>query len=162
MTTGQTDAVQQDPIRALLGTLLERWQEVADAYKTDKGDSDDLDLKYDHFRTIYLRNIRDLRHVLDTGRMPCSLMNDEERRRGDCGHVHDDDPWTTASPAKERVTSVIVAHICHLLLDHDARGDHAARDLTWALKGEGVDLSGAVQQRITDLTLGRDPSEPPF
>lgn len=160
MTTDQTDTTQA-PSREPLDTLIERWEEVADSYATDKSDNDDLNLKYDHFRTIYLRLMRDLRHVIDNGQVPCSLMSVEERRRGDCGHVHDD-PVFTLTPAAERVTSPIVAHICHLLLDQDARSDQAARDLTWALKREGVDLSGAVQQRITDITLGRDPSEPPF
>lgn len=157
MTANQTTT----PPLTLLETLIDRWQEVADSYAADKGSHEDLNLKYDHFRTIYLRLIRDLRHVISTGEIPCSLMSVEERRRGDCGHVHNDE-WTTVTPPKDRVTSVLVTHICHLLLDQDARGDHAARDLTWALKGEGLDLSGAVQQRITDLTLGRDPAEPPF
>lgn len=148
--------------RALLDKLLARWQEVADAYKPGDLPWDDIDRKYRDQRLIYLRNIRDLRHVLDTGQIPCGLMDNEERRRGDCGQVHDDDPWTETPAPAERITSVLVAHICHLLLDQEARGDHAVRDLTWALKREGVDLSGAVQQRITDLTLGRDPSDPPF
>lgn len=147
-------------LKTLLDTLIERWQEVADAYKNDPP-RDDLDQTYSDYRHIYLRNIRDLRHVLDTGQMPCSLMTDEERGRGDCGHVHSD-PVFTLTPAAEQATTPIVAHICHLLLDHEARGDHAARDLTWALKREGIDLTGAIEKRITELTLGRDPSDPPF
>ncbi|UPZ27715.1 hypothetical protein MUK60_07685 [Streptomyces sp. LRE541] len=160
MTSDQTSTASA-PTRELLDTLIERWQEVADEYASDHGSHDDLDLKYDHFRTIYLRLIRDLQHVLAEGQIPCSLMSVTERRRGDCGHIHDD-PVRTLSPAASRAASPIVTHICHLLLDHEARGDHAARDLTWALKREGIDLTSAIEKRITELTLGPDPSDPPF
>ncbi|MEU1443050.1 hypothetical protein [Streptomyces mirabilis] len=85
-----TLADRQDPVREQLATLLDRWQEVADAYKPGDLPWDDTTRRYRDYRLIYLRNIRDLRHLLDTGQIPCSLMTDEERRRGDCGQVHDD------------------------------------------------------------------------
>ena len=96
MTTDQTDTIP----RALLDTLLERWQEVADAYKNNPP-RDDLDRTYNDYRHIYLRNIRDLQHVLDTGRMPCSLMTNDERRRGDCGRNHEDEYDKHGRPAAE-------------------------------------------------------------
>lgn len=103
-----TLADRQDPIREQLATLLDRWQEVADAYKPADmgGEWDDTTRRYQHYRHTYQRTIRDLRNVLDAGRMPCGLMSDEERRRGDCGQKHDaedatqpDDPWAN-TPAQ--------------------------------------------------------------
>ncbi|MFE2563121.1 hypothetical protein [Streptomyces mirabilis] len=73
----------------LLDTLIERWQEVAEAYKPGDGEWDDVTRQYRHYRHIYLRNVRDLRHVLQTGQIPCSLMTDAERATGECGHQHD-------------------------------------------------------------------------
>lgn len=87
--------------RSLIDTLIERWQEVADSYKA--ADLEDaVDRRYQDYRHIYLRNIRDLKHVLDTGQMPCSLMNDEERGRGDCGRIHDDAHDKHGRPAPEQ------------------------------------------------------------
>lgn len=77
--------------RALLDTLANRWLEVADSNKPADGDRDDLADRFAAYRLIYLRTIRDLRHVLDTGRIPCSLMTTEERAKGDCGHQHTDE-----------------------------------------------------------------------
>ena len=88
--------------RALLDTLIERWQEVADAYKPGDLPWDDITRKYKDYRHIYLRNIRDLKHVIDTGQIPCSLMNNEERRRGDCGRIHDDEHDKHGRPAPEQ------------------------------------------------------------
>jgi hypothetical protein len=85
----------------LLATLLDRWQEVADVYKNDPP-RDDLDRTYDDYRHIYLRNIRDLKHVIETGQLPCSLMSNEERRRGDCGRIHDDEHDTGGQPSPEQ------------------------------------------------------------
>lgn len=63
----------------------------------------------------------------------------------------------------EPVRRVLVERLANMLLD---RGDdwHAeqARRLTFALKAEGADLTGAIEKRITALTLGPDPSDPPF
>jgi hypothetical protein len=92
-----TLAAGHDPIRALLATLAERWQEVADSYKP-KGDEpdDDVAARYANYRLIYLRNIRDLREALDAGRIPCGLMTHAERANGDCGHVHTEEPGDVA------------------------------------------------------------------
>jgi hypothetical protein len=88
-----TLADRQDSTRALLDTLLDRWQEVADAYKPADmgGEWDDTTRRYQHYRHTYQRTIRDLRHVLDTGRIPCGLMTDTERANGDCGIKHQDE-----------------------------------------------------------------------
>lgn len=167
--------------RALLDTLIERWEEVAEAYKA-KADApdDDLTRRYADYRHIYVRNIRDLRHVLDTGRMPCSLMNDDERRRGDCGRNHEDehdkhgaaapdiDPWTWAemSPAERRLAAmerVVVGHIAEALID--GRGEEVrtlSRSLTHELLRAGIDLRDAIGARLTEIALGRLDEEHPF
>lgn len=82
-----TLAAGQDPVREQLATLLDRWEEVANSCKSDA--EDDIAERYRHYRHIYLRNIRDLRHLLQTGRIPCQLMTDAERATGECGHQHD-------------------------------------------------------------------------
>lgn len=164
---------------ALLETLIERWQEVADAYKTDPP-RDDNDRTYSDYRHIYLRNIRDLRHVLDTGRMPCSLMTDEERGRGDCGRVHDDahdkngravedaeaDPWAAIHPAEFRVGAmerVIVGHLAEALID--SKNDEVrawARAIAYELRRAGVDLNTAIGERLQELALGKPENDHPF
>lgn len=165
--------------KALLETLIARWQEVADAYKTNPP-RDDLDRTYNDYRHIYLRNIRDLRHVLDIGRMPCSLMNDEERRRGDCGRIHDDahdkhgrpapeaaeDPWAPIHPAEYRVGAmecVIVGHLAEALID--SKNDEVrawARAVAYELRLAGVDLNSAIGQRLQELALGKPEDDHPF
>lgn len=63
----------------------------------------------------------------------------------------------------EPVRRVITERLADMLLD---RGDdwhvEQARRFTFALKAEGADLTGAIEKRITALTLGPDPSDPPF
>ncbi|MFB7736240.1 hypothetical protein ACFC08_18005 [Streptomyces sp. NPDC056112] len=184
MTTDQTDTTQA-PDRELLNTLLERWQEVADAYKTKADDpDDDLARRYNDYRFIYLRNIRDLRHVLDTGRMPCSLMSDAERLCGDCGRNHEDehdkhgtprpeaapevDPWTWAemNPAEQRLTvleRVLVGHVAEALID--SKGEEVrtwARSITHELRRAGIDLRDPIGARLMEIALGRLDEEHPF
>jgi hypothetical protein len=159
--------------RALLDTLLDRWAEVAKAYKAESSDrDDDLARRYSDYRHVYLRNMRDLRHVLDTGRMPCSLMSDAERRRGDCGRNHEDEydphpaPWTPTpditTDIPDPVRRIVVGHLADMLLSRNDAVLEWARRIAWGLKDEGADLTEAIKARLTDLTLGRDPSEPPF
>lgn len=77
------------------------------------------------------------------------------------------EPWAAkpdiTTDVPEPVQRVIVERLADMLLD---RGDdwHAeqARRFTFALKAEGADLTGAIEKRITALTLGPDPSDPPF
>ncbi|NED31030.1 hypothetical protein [Streptomyces sp. SID8499] len=188
MTTDQTDTGQA-PSRDLLDTLLERWQEVADAYKNDPP-RDDLDQRYADYRHIYLRNIRDLRHVLDTGRMPCSLMNDDERRRGDCGRNHEDehdkhgtpaqtasadDPWTQAEKAAARepwgpgitrdqaMANIVTLHLAEALLDGKSEEVRTwARSLAHELRRERIDLIDDIGRHMQRMALGEPANEVPF
>jgi hypothetical protein len=182
MTSNQTAAPdQQDPVHALLDTLIERWQEVADTYEADHGDHDDLNRRYADYRHIYLRNIRDLRHVLDTGQLPCSLMSNEERRRGDCGRIHDDehdkhgkpettqadDPWTQAEKAAARepwgpgvtrdqaMANVVALHLAEALLDGKSTEVRTwARGLAHELKRERIDITNDIGAHMQRMALG--------
>lgn len=163
-----------DQTRTLLATLVERWQEVADAYQAKTNDpDDDLARRYSDYRHIYLRNIRDLKHALNSGRVPCPLMTDEERRRGDCGQVHDEAPaargWLTAKPlsvAERRLGSmegVLVSHLAEALID--GKGEEVrswARSVTHELRRAGVDLREAIGARLTEIALGHLDEEHPF
>lgn len=179
MTIDQTETAPALD-RTLLGTLLERWQEVADAYQNDPP-RDDLDRRYGDYRHIYLRNIRDLRSLLDTGKLPCSLMNNEERRRGDCGRVHDDehdkhglpaevapddDPWAPISPAELRLGAmerVIVGHLAEALIDSRSEEVRSwARGIVHELRRAGASVQDAVGARLTEIALGRLDEEHPF
>lgn len=78
-----------------------------------------------------------------------------------------DDPWA-ATPditgdIPERVRRVIAGHLAEMLLD-PAAGEVQkwARGIHQELKHVGADLSKDIERRIRDLTLGPDPSEPPF
>ena len=76
-----------------------------------------------------------------------------------------DDPWA-ATPditgdIPERVRRVLSDLLaCALLTDGD--GQNIARSIAFALKNEGADLTPDIEKRITELPLGRDPSDPPF
>ncbi|MFJ5886804.1 hypothetical protein [Streptomyces californicus] len=166
-------AGSQDPVREQLATLLERWEEVADSYKPSESRHDDLEERYRNYRYVQLRTIRNLRQVLDTGTMPCELATDEEKQRGDCGQAHaaeeftERDPWApvpdVTAQILEPVRRVLAGHLAEMLLDPKADDVQKwARGITFELKREGVDLGDAIKKRITDLTLGADPSEPPF
>jgi hypothetical protein len=167
---------------ALLATLVERWQEVADAYRNDPP-RDDLDRRYSDYRHIYLRNIRDLKHVIETGQLPCSLMNNEERRRGDCGRIHDDehdkgglpapeaeasdgDPWAPIGPAEYRLGAmerVLVGHLAEALLDSRSEEVRSwARGIVHELRRAGASLQDAIGARLTEMALGRLDEEHPF
>lgn len=176
--------------KALLDTLIERWEEVAEAYKAKASDpDDDLTRRYTDYRHIYLRNIRDLRHVLDTGRMPCSLMNDDERLRGDCGRNHedehdkhgeptptpDDDPWAQAEKAAARepwgpgvtreqaMANVVALHLAEALLDSNAEPVRTwARGLAHELKREHIDLLDDIGRHMQRMALGDPTNEVPF
>jgi hypothetical protein len=177
--------------RTLLDTLIERWAEVAAAYKAKQDDPDDrLTRTYSDYRHIYLRNIRDLRHVLDTGRMPCSLMTNEERRRGDCGRNHEDehdkhgsfapeapadDPWALAEKAAARepwgpgvtrdeaMANVVTLHLAEALLDGKSEEVRTwARGLAYELKRERIDLLDDIGRHMQRMALGGPANEVPF
>ncbi|MEV0556305.1 hypothetical protein AB0I27_22985 [Streptomyces sp. NPDC050597] len=78
-----------------------------------------------------------------------------------------DDPWSPkpdiTADIPEPVRRIVVERIADMLLDRqDDWHAEQARRLTFALKNEGADLTGDIEKRITELTLGRDPSDPPF
>ncbi|MEH0417890.1 hypothetical protein [Streptomyces sp. B21-083] len=177
--------------RALLDTLLERWQEVAEAYRAKLDEpEDELSRRYSDYRHIYLRNIRDLRRVLDSGRVPCSLMTDEERRRGDCGRAHEDehdkrgwigamattdDPWTQVEEAAARepwgpgvtrdqaMANVVALHLAEALLDGKSEEVRTwARGLAHELKRERIDLIDDIGGHMQRMALGGPDSEVPF
>lgn len=174
MTTDQTPATPEPEIRELLNTLLERWEEVAEAYKPGDAPWDDHTTIYADYRHIYLRNMRDLRHVLDTGRMPCSLMTDEERQRGDCGlnhgDGHDNRGWADETTTRvegagipEAVRRVIAGHVAEALLE--SRSDEVrtwTRSLTHELRRAGIDLREQITARFTEIAVGRLAEDHPF
>lgn len=76
------------------------------------------------------------------------------------------DPWTKApditAQVPEPVRRVLADRLARALLNEGGDGQSVARTIAFALKNEGADLTGDIEKRITDLTLGRDPSDPPF
>lgn len=81
--------------------------------------------------------------------------------------VPSDDPWSAkpdiTADIPEPVRRVIAGHLAEMLLDPAAGEVHKwARGIAYELKNLGADLTEAIKARITDMTLGRDPSEPPF
>ncbi|WP_432053670.1 hypothetical protein [Streptomyces sp. bgisy022] len=144
MTINQTDTTQALS-RELLDTLIDRWQEVADAYqaKADNLD-DDLTRRYTDYRHIYLRNIRDLRHLLDTGRMPCSLMNNDERRRGDCGRNHADEHDKHGQAAPETAPANDPWTARHTATYSEANSDTKKQPTTGPWWGPGVTAEQAA------------------
>lgn len=121
---------------------------------------------------------RDLARVLDLDGVNLDDLIDQ--------HLTDDgynpkEPWdgpSIAAPAYDRrmakpdtadipepVRRVLAGHLAEMLLDHG--GDNGsirtwARGITDELRREGLDLSDAIKRRITDITLGPQPEDPPF
>lgn len=79
--------------------------------------------------------------------------------------VPSDDPWS-AKPditpqVPEPVRRVLVEYLAAALLSKgDAQG--VAQTITFALKHAGADLTGDIEKQISDIALGRDPSDPPL
>lgn len=79
--------------------------------------------------------------------------------------VRSGDPWAATpditADVPEPVRRVLAEYLAAALLSKgDAQG--VAQTITFALKHAGADLTGDIEKRITELTLGRDPSDPPF
>lgn len=77
------------------------------------------------------------------------------------------DPWAPkpnlAECVPEPVRDVLADRLAHMLLGpQDGALQTKARELVFALKAEGFDLSDAIKQHITYLTLGPDPADVPF
>lgn len=76
-----------------------------------------------------------------------------------------DNPWAPkpdiTGEIPEPVRRVLADYLAAALLSKgDAQG--VAQTITFALKHVGADLTDAIKERIHDLTLGQDPSDPPF
>jgi hypothetical protein len=76
-----------------------------------------------------------------------------------------DDPWSATpditADVPERVRRVLVEYLAAALLSKgDAQG--VAQTITFALKHAGADLTKDIEKQISDIALGRDPSDPPF
>jgi hypothetical protein len=79
--------------------------------------------------------------------------------------VRSDDPWApkpdVTAEVPEPVRRVLVEYLAAALLSKgDAHG--VGQTITFALKHAGADLTGDIEKQISELTLGRDPSDPPF
>ncbi|WP_330449651.1 hypothetical protein [Streptomyces anulatus] len=79
----------------------------------------------------------------------------------------DPDPWAPKPSITEYipkpVRDVLADRLAHMLLGPAGGAlQGEARELTFALKAEGFDLSEPIKQHITDLTLGPDPADVPF
>lgn len=158
------------PLRQQLAILIGRWQEVAEAYKPDDmdDDGDDVARRYQHYRHIYQRNMRDLRTVLDTGRMPCGLMTDAERANGDCGQAHADEEEPTPAPAGWR--PIVAGHLAEMLLDGEPSEalkavQGWARGIAFELDRVGLNIDADIEKRRMRLAPGTPSviaSEPPF
>jgi len=108
-------------------------------------------------------NIDDLvdEHIADDGHDSKAVWNDPY------AVTPAEDPWaadpTVAPKVPDIVRTVIAARFAEMLLAPATDDVHRwARNIAFELKSEGVDITPDIEKRITDLTLGRDPSEPPF
>jgi len=75
------------------------------------------------------------------------------------------DPWAAkpdiTADVPEPVRRVLVEYLADALLSKgDAQGMGQA--ITFALKRAGADLTSDIEKQISNITLGRDPSDPPF
>lgn len=75
------------------------------------------------------------------------------------------DPWAAkpdiTADIPEPVRRVLAEYLAAALLSKgDAQG--VGQTITFALKHVGADLTGDIEKRITELTLGADPSDPSF
>lgn len=140
------EALSAHIAEALTSDNIDRWKAGRDLAKALDGVDANLD------------NLIDAR-LEDNGRDPKSAWN------GPAATRPVDDPWP-ADPQIEKDAAfrqTVTEQIIRALLDpNEIRGSEWARRLAWALKDEGIDLTDAIQARITDLTLGRNPSDPPF
>ena len=106
-------------------------------------------------------NVDDLveQHLLKDGYSPA----EPRTVRG----AEEPDPWAPKPSITEYipkpVQDVLADRLAHMLLGpKDSNLQLQARELTFALKAEGFDLSEPIKQHITDSTLGPDPADVPF
>lgn len=77
------------------------------------------------------------------------------------------DPWAPKPSIAEYIPApvrdVLADRLAYMLLGPQQGALQVkARELTFALKAEGFDLSEPIKQNIADLTLGPDPTDVPF
>lgn len=75
------------------------------------------------------------------------------------------DPWAKAPDITAQVPEPVRRVLSDLLaaaLLSEGDAQNMARSIAFSLKAEGADFTSDIEKRITELTLGRDPSEPPF
>ncbi|MFD9567729.1 hypothetical protein [Streptomyces sp. NPDC059994] len=75
------------------------------------------------------------------------------------------DPWATkpdiTGQVPEPVRRVLAEYLAAALLSKgDAQG--VGQTITFALKHVGADFTGDIEKQITAITLGADPTDPPF
>jgi hypothetical protein len=78
-----------------------------------------------------------------------------------------DDPWAPkpdiTADVPRPVRRIIAERLADMLLDRqDGWHTEQARRFAFALTAEGADLTGDIEKQIRALTLGSDPSDPPF
>ncbi|CAL9370837.1 hypothetical protein [Streptomyces sp. enrichment culture] len=100
-------------------------------------------------------------HLSDDGWDPRSAW------KAPASAVRSDDPWAATpdvtAEVPEPVRRVIAGHLAEALLDgRDSNVQKWARGIAYELKNVGADLTDEIKQRITDMTLGGDPTDPPF
>jgi hypothetical protein len=140
------EAVSQHVAKALASREKDRWKAGLDLTKA----LDEADCNID--------NLVDAR-LADDGWDPRSAY------KAPASAVPTGDPWdakpdiTTAIP--EPIRRVLADYLAAALLSKgDAQG--VGQTITFALKHVGADLTSDIEKRITELTLGADPADPPF
>jgi len=81
------------------------------------------------------------------------------------GATAERDPWAPIPDITGQVPEPVRRVLSDLLaaaLIGEGDSQNMARSIAFALKAEGADFTGDIEKRITELTLGRDPSDPPF
>ncbi|WP_329143587.1 hypothetical protein OIU91_06315 [Streptomyces sp. NBC_01456] len=140
------EAISAHIAAALTSKNPERWKAGRDlARDLDKADAN-IDKAIDSF-------------VCDAGYDPKTAWNGPGEAQSFS------DPWA----ATPDITAEIPGPVRRVLSDYlaaallskgDAQG--VGQTITFALKAAGADLTGDIEKRITELTLGPDPSDPPF
>ncbi|MFD5491542.1 hypothetical protein ACFWH4_01035 [Streptomyces sp. NPDC127091] len=120
---------------------------------------------------------RDLAQALDEAHsnvddlVDASLSDDGHDTKTPWTHpapvIRSEDPWAPApditASIPEPVRRVIAGHLAEALLDgRDSDVQKWARGIAYELKNIGADLTEEIKQQITDMTLGVDPTDPPF
>ncbi|MBQ1118548.1 hypothetical protein [Streptomyces sp. C3-3] len=116
-------------------------------------------------------NVDDLvdAHLADDGWDPRAAYKTPAGEGGWIGYAAEKDavrdPWAPtpdlATQIPEPVRRVLAEYLAAALLSKgDARG--VGQTITFALKHAGADLTPDIEKQITTLTLGADPSDPPF